>query len=155
MTSDYSWDRPGSVISFTNQRPKPAGMESPRGAQLTGPLAFSLPKKIDRFALQRNSVDLPALGFRELGKQAARAPDAILKAGFERLAHHWLALAEQAEWLKGRYGAPISVEIFRAESKARVIQQQQQIQPKADNQGAVVASEVRDTRSAIDSVRKT
>jgi hypothetical protein len=92
----------------------------------------------------------------EAQRQAARAPDAILKAGFERLAHHWLALAEQAEWLKRRYGAPISVEIFRAESEARVIQQQQQqIQPKVDNQGAVVASEVRNTRSAIDSVRKT
>jgi hypothetical protein len=91
----------------------------------------------------------------EAQRQAARAPDAILKAGFERLARHWLALAEQAEWLKRRYGAPLSVEIFRAESEARAIQQQQQIQPKVDNQGAVVASEVRNTRSAIDSVRKT
>jgi hypothetical protein len=45
MTSDYIWDRPGSVISFTNQRHKPAGTESPRGVQSTGPLAFSLPKK--------------------------------------------------------------------------------------------------------------
>jgi hypothetical protein len=55
----------------------------------------------------------------EAQRQAARAPDAILKAGFERLAHYWLTLAEQAEWLKRRYGTPISVEIFRAESEAR------------------------------------
>jgi hypothetical protein len=51
----------------------------------------------------------------EAQRQAARAPDAILKAGFERLAHYWLTLAEQAEqaeWLKRRYGTPISVEIF-------------------------------------------
>jgi hypothetical protein len=58
----------------------------------------------------------------EAQRQASRAPDAILKAAFERLAHNWLTLAEQAEWLKRRYGAPISVEIFQAESEARVIQ---------------------------------
>jgi hypothetical protein len=40
----------------------------------------------------------------EAQRYAARATDAILKAGFERLAQRWLALAKQAELRQRRYG---------------------------------------------------
>jgi hypothetical protein len=61
------------------------------------------------------------------------ATDPILKAGFERVAQHWLALAEQVEWMDRRYGASAAV-VQASETRASETRdvQQQQVQPKAE-----------------------
>jgi len=67
----------------------------------------------------------------EAQRRAAAAADAFVKAEFDRLAQQWLALAEQAEWLEQRYGSAVSAELHQA--GPLVVQQQQQIQPKNEN----------------------
>ena len=67
----------------------------------------------------------------EAQRRAATAADAFVKAEFDRLAQQWLALAEQAEWLEQRYGSAVSAELRQA--GPLVVQQQQQIQPKNEN----------------------
>jgi hypothetical protein len=54
--------------------------------------------------------------------QASRAIDEKVKEAFEELAHNWLSLAEQAEWLAAQT-VPAAAQ--------PVTQQQQQIQPQA------------------------
>jgi hypothetical protein len=44
----------------------------------------------------------------EAQRQGACAANASFKASFEQIAQHWLALAEQTEWLERRYGPPVS-----------------------------------------------
>jgi len=67
----------------------------------------------------------------EAQRRAAAAADAFVKVEFDRLAQQWLALAEQAEWLEQRYGSAVSAELHQA--GPLVVQQQQQIQPKNEN----------------------
>jgi hypothetical protein len=70
----------------------------------------------------------------EAQNQAARATDPVMKAGFDRIVQHWLALAEQVEWLDQRYGSPA----FQADqpgSDAGIVLQQQQVQPKKEDDG--------------------
>jgi hypothetical protein len=63
--------------------------------------------------------------------QAAGATDPIMKAGFERVAQCWLALAEQVEWMDRRYGAS-SPAVQAPETRASETRevQQQQVKPK-------------------------
>lgn len=58
----------------------------------------------------------------EAQHHASHAIDATLKAAFEEIAHNWLSLAEQADWLAAQIIPPASP----------VLQQQQQSQPKED-----------------------
>jgi hypothetical protein len=67
----------------------------------------------------------------EAQRQGASATNALIKAQFEQLGRHWLALAEQAEWLDRRFGALASAPA--REPGAPAMQQQQQIQPKDDD----------------------
>jgi hypothetical protein len=46
----------------------------------------------------------------EARQRAAQASDSSIKAGWERVAHEWLALAEQVELFEGRYGKHVPAE---------------------------------------------
>ena len=70
----------------------------------------------------------------EAQNRAARATDPVMKAGFDRIAQHWLALAEQVEWLDQRYGSP-AVQADQLGSDAGIVLQQQQVQPKKEDDG--------------------
>jgi hypothetical protein len=62
----------------------------------------------------------------EAQNQAARATDPIMKAGFERVAQHWLALAEQVEWMDRRFGSG------QGKEEAPAVHQQQNMKPKKE-----------------------
>ena len=69
----------------------------------------------------------------EAQNQAARAADPVMKAGFERIAQHWLALADQVQWQDQRYGSLVSRSGQAGSGTLVVQQQQQQVQPKKDD----------------------
>jgi hypothetical protein len=67
----------------------------------------------------------------EAQRQGASAANAFIKAQFEQLARHWLALAEQVEWLDRRFGSVVSP--VTGEPGSLAMQQQQQVQPKGED----------------------
>ena len=69
----------------------------------------------------------------EAHQRGERVLDLSVKAGWERLAHEWLALAEQVELFEWRYGNPDPAEPVPHPSQA-VVQQQQQIRPKKEEE---------------------
>jgi hypothetical protein len=70
----------------------------------------------------------------EARQRGATASDSSVKAGWERVAHEWLALADQVELFAQRYGKPVSAEADPHQSQiVRQQQQQQQAQPKKDD----------------------
>jgi len=69
----------------------------------------------------------------EARQRAAQASDSSIKAGWERVAHEWLALAEQVELFEGRYGKHVPAEPVPHPSQA-VVQQQQQTQLRKENE---------------------
>jgi hypothetical protein len=58
----------------------------------------------------------------EAQQHGVQASDSSIKTRWERVAHEWLALAEQVEMFERRYGKPISTEVVPYQS-------QQQAQP--------------------------
>jgi hypothetical protein len=71
---------------------------------------------------------------REARQRGAQASDSSIKAGWERVAHEWLALADQVELFHRRYGKLDSAEAIPHPSQiVQQQQQQQQVQPKKDD----------------------
>jgi hypothetical protein len=68
----------------------------------------------------------------EAQQRGEQASDSSIKAGWERVAHEWLALAEQVESFEWRYGNPVPPEAVSDPSQ--IVQQQQQIRPKKENE---------------------
>jgi|SRR2546423_7790864 hypothetical protein len=70
----------------------------------------------------------------EARQRGAQAFDSSIKAGWERVAHEWLALADQVELFHRRYGKLDSAEAIPHPSQiVQQQQQQQQVQPKKDD----------------------
>jgi hypothetical protein len=69
----------------------------------------------------------------EAHQRGEQVLDLSVKAGWERLAHEWLALAEQVELFECRYGNPDPAEPVPRPSQA-VGQQQQQVQHREENE---------------------
>jgi hypothetical protein len=73
----------------------------------------------------------------EARQRGAQAFDSSIKAGWERVAHEWLALADQVELFHRRYGKLDSAEAIPHPSQIvqqqQQQQQQQQVQPKKDD----------------------
>jgi hypothetical protein len=69
----------------------------------------------------------------EARQRGAQAFDSSIKAGWERVAHEWLALADQVELFHRRYGKLDSAEAIPHPSQIVQQQQQQQVQPKKDD----------------------
>jgi hypothetical protein len=71
----------------------------------------------------------------EARQRGAQASDSSIKAGWERVAHEWLALADQVELFHRRYGKLDSAEAIPHPSQIvqQQQQQQQQVQPKKDD----------------------
>jgi hypothetical protein len=67
----------------------------------------------------------------EARQRGAQASDSSIKVGWERVAHEWLALADQVEFFHRRYGKLDSAEAIPHPSQ--IVQQQQQAQPKKDD----------------------
>ena len=68
----------------------------------------------------------------EAGRRAVLTSDPYLKAELELLAREWAALAEELEWLERSYG-PIASAQAASLRPEPVLQQQQQVQPKTDD----------------------
>jgi hypothetical protein len=69
------------------------------------------------------------VGLLKARQRAARASDSSIKASWER--DEWLALADQVELFRRRYGKLDSAEAIPHPSQ--IVQQQQQAQPKKDD----------------------
>jgi hypothetical protein len=65
-------------------------------------------------------------------QRAAGASIPEVKSFYDDIARHWRTLADEAERLEKRYGAPVSAEFFLTRSERPTLQQQQQEQPKKD-----------------------
>lgn len=102
-----------------------------------GRFRFVRELNLDQVHLSTLGRPMPADQYRRQSSEAhqrgERTPDLSVKAGWERLAHEWLALAEQVELFERRYGNPDPAVPIPHPSQA-VGQQQQQIQPKNEGE---------------------
>src|SRR5262249_39382826 len=68
----------------------------------------------------------------EARRRAVLPTDPCLRTELELLAREWAALAEELEWLERSYGPIASAQAASLRSEP-VLQQQQQVQPKTDD----------------------